>query len=201
MALMEKTSVLNIEDITFGYIKEKLIYENFSLDLKKGEICSIVGASGSGKSTLFELITKNLQPFSGTIQTKKLACIYQDPYSSFHPSFSIVEQINDVVESYEESELQHLLKHLKLSRELIYKNPHELSGGQLQRCSILRAVLIKPDLILADEPTSALDNIIALETMKMLISFLDKFGILLITHDRALANWCSDIIINIDEQR
>ena len=199
MVFMEKNSVLHIQDVTFGYIKEKLIYDCFSLELQKGDICAIVGASGSGKSTLFELITQNLKPFRGTIKTKKLACIYQDPYSSFHPSFSIIEQINDVVESYEESELQFILKKLELSRELIYKKPHELSGGQLQRCSILRAVLMKPDLILADEPTSALDNIIALETMKMLISFLDKFGILLITHDRALANWCSDTIINIEK--
>jgi len=198
---MEKNSVLLIQDLTFGYIKEKLIYENFSLDLKKGDICSIVGSSGSGKSTLFELITKNLNPLHGTIKTKKISCIYQDPYSSFHPSFTVIEQINDVVDSYEESELQYILKKLELSRELIYKKPHELSGGQLQRCSILRAILIKPDLILADEPTSALDNIIALETMKMLISFLDKFGILLITHDSALAKWCSDKIINIENRK
>ena len=197
---MEKNSVLCIEDVTFGYIKEKLIYENFSLELKKGDICAIVGASGSGKSTLFELITKNLQPFDGVIKTKKIACIYQDPYSSFHPTYTIIEQINDVVESYGEDELQYILKKLELSRVLIYKKPHELSGGQLQRCSILRAILIKPDLILADEPTSALDNVIALETMKMLISFLDKFGILLITHDSALARWCSDTIINIERK-
>lgn len=197
---MEKDSILHIQDVTFGYRKEKLIYKNFNLKLKKGEVCAIVGSSGSGKSTLFELITQNLRPFSGIIQTKKLACIYQDPYSSFHPSFSVIEQINDVVESYGEDELQYILKKLELSRELIYKKPHELSGGQLQRCSILRAILIKPDLILADEPTSALDNIIALETMKMLISFLDKFGILLITHDSSLAKWCSDTIINIEKK-
>ena len=128
----------------------------------------------------------------------KVASIYQDPYSSFHPTYNIIEQINDVVESYTMTELDEILQKLNLQKELIYKKPHELSGGQLQRCSILRAVLIKPDLLLADEPTSALDNITALETMKMLISFLDRFGILLITHDRALASWCSDTIINID---
>jgi peptide/nickel transport system ATP-binding protein len=86
---------------------------------------------------------------------------------------------------------------LDLDYELISKKQHQLSGGQLQRCSILRAILMKPDLLLADEPTSALDNIIALDTMKMLISFLDNFGILLITHDRDLATWCSDKIIDI----
>jgi peptide/nickel transport system ATP-binding protein len=58
---------------------------------------------------------------------------------------------------------------------------------------------MKPDIILADEPTSALDNIVALETMKMLIELLDNFAILLITHDSDLANWCSDKIINIED--
>jgi peptide/nickel transport system ATP-binding protein len=58
---------------------------------------------------------------------------------------------------------------------------------------------MKPDLLLADEPTSALDNVIALDVMKLLIKFLDRFGILLITHDDEMATWCSDKIINIGE--
>ena len=88
---------------------------------------------------------------------------------------------------------------LDLTNEILSLKPHKLSGGQLQRCSILRALLMKPDLLLADEPTSALDNIIALDTMKMLVRFIDKFGILLITHDNDLATWCSDQIINIEK--
>lgn len=199
MVFMEKTEILNIKEITFGYTKEKLIYENFSLSLSKGEIVSIVGASGSGKSTLFELITKNLTPNKGSIKTKKISSIYQDPYSSFHPTYNIYEQITDVVQCVDKKELGTILKNLNLEEELLYKKPHELSGGQLQRCSILRAILMKPDLLLADEPTSALDNITALETMQMLIKFLDRFGILLITHDSNLAHWCSNKIINIDK--
>lgn len=57
---------------------------------------------------------------------------------------------------------------------------------------------MKPDLLLADEPTSALDNIIALDVMKVLITFTNRFGILIITHDEDLARWCSDEIINIE---
>ena len=196
---MKENSILEIKNINFGYNKDKLVYKDFSLSLNKNEIISIVGASGSGKSTLFELITSNLKPFSGEIKVKKIASIYQDPYSSFHPTYSIIEQIDDVVEDYTKDEIEGILNKLDLDSKLILKKPHQLSGGQLQRCSILRAILMKPDLILADEPTSALDNIIALETMKMLISFLDKFGILLITHDMSLAQWCSDKIINIDK--
>ena len=194
-----KNCILKIENLTFGYSKANLVYEKFNLELNKGDIVSLVGSSGSGKSTLFELITHNLRPINGTIKTKKIATIYQDPYSSFHPTYNIKEQIDDVVDVYGNNELNKLLDILNLESSILQKKPHELSGGQLQRCSILRAILMKPDLLLADEPTSALDNITALETMQMLVKFLDRFGILLITHDTNLARWCSDKIINIDK--
>ncbi|WP_281950922.1 ATP-binding cassette domain-containing protein [Nitrosophilus kaiyonis] len=187
---MEK--VLKIKNLTFGYTKDKLLYKNFSLEIKRGEIVSIVGPSGIGKSTLFELIAGFLKPISGEIEVKKFSQIYQDPYTSFHPTYKIIDQIADVcdIKDIEKNALK-----MNIEKELLYKVPHELSGGQLQRCSILRAIMMKPDLILADEPTSALDNIIQLQVMKLLVSLLDKVGILLITHDLNLAKWCSDNII------
>ena len=190
--------VLQIKELNFGYKKDKLIYENFSLDLKKSEIKAIVGSSGSGKSTLFELITNNLKPLKGEISSSKIASIYQDPYSSFHPTYSILEQINDVIINLDMIELKELLKQLNLEYDLVEKKPHELSGGQLQRCSILRALLMKPELLLVDEATSALDNIIALDVMKLILKFLPNYGILLITHDLHLASWCSDEIIKLE---
>jgi peptide/nickel transport system ATP-binding protein len=86
---------------------------------------------------------------------------------------------------------------MNLERDLLEKYPHELSGGQLQRCSILRALLMKPDLMMLDEPTSALDNVIQLDVMKMLLGHLDKMGMLLITHELDIARWCADEIIEI----
>ncbi len=190
--------LLDINNLTFGYTKNNLIYEKFSLSINSGEIVTIVGASGSGKSTLFELITNNLKPISGTIEVAKLSSIYQDPYNSFHPSFSIINQILDVVD--DTNELDYLCKHLSLDQNLLKNKPHQLSGGQLQRCSILRSLLMKPDLLLADEPTSALDNVIALEVMQLLVKFLDRFAILLITHDEHLASWCSDKVIRLEDK-
>ena len=189
-----KECVLEIDDLTFGYNKEKLLYQDFSIKVKRGEVVSIVGASGSGKSTLFELIVGSLSPLKGSIKKAKISQIFQDPYTSFHPSYTIINQIEDVADTAKAKEF---CKKLNLDYELLYRLPHELSGGQLQRCSNLRAHLMEPDLILADEPPSALDNIFQLDVMKMLMKFLDKVGILLITHDLDLAKWCSDKIVEI----
>ena len=190
---MHKGSVLNIENLTFGYGKKRLL-ENFSLKVKRGELVAVVGRSGVGKSTLFELIAGNLEPIEGIIEVKSIAWIFQDPYSSFHPSYSILEQILEVAKS---KEYKKYLDSLALNEDNLNALPHELSGGQLQRCSILRALLMQADLLLCDEPTSALDNIVQLDTMKLLISLLDRVGILLITHDLDLAKWSADKIVKI----
>lgn len=164
------------------------------MSLKKGELKAIVGESGAGKSTLFELILKNISPLSGEIKSARCAQVFQDPYSSFHPSYTLLNQIKDVASL---DSLEEYLDLINLESNLLLKLPHELSGGQLQRASILRAMLMKPDLLLLDEPTSALDNVIQLEVMKMLMKNLDKMGMLLITHDKELALWCADEVIKI----
>jgi peptide/nickel transport system ATP-binding protein len=187
-------TLLEIKDLCFGYTKEKLLFDGFSIILKKGELKAIVGQSGAGKSTLFELILQNLKPLSGSIKSARCSEVFQDPYSSFHPSYKIINQIADVAPL---KMLDYYLKKMQLSRELLEKLPHELSGGQLQRASIVRAMLMQPDVLLLDEPTSALDNVVQLEVMQMLVDTLNDMGMLLITHDIELAKWCADEIIEI----
>ena len=189
-----KNNVLEIKDLSFGYSKQELLFKNFSITVKQGELKAIVGESGAGKSTLFELILGNLKPHSGSISVMRSSEIFQDPYSSFHPSFSLLQQIKDVAAL---DNLETLLNKMNLEYDLLLKLPHELSGGQLQRASILRAILMKPKLLLLDEPTSALDNVIQLEVMKMLITNLDSMGMLLITHDMDLASWCANEVVRI----
>ena len=190
--------VLEIKKLTFGYKKNNFIFENFDLELKKGELKTIFGKSGSGKTTLFELILGNLKQQSGEIRKSKTAMIFQDPFSSFHPTYTIFEQIKDVVNRDFKDEVDNILSKLSLEESLLNKKPYELSGGQLQRCSILRAILLKPDLLLIDEPTSALDNIIAYDTMKLIVNLLSDCGILLVTHDIDMASWCSNEIIRLE---
>lgn len=187
-------NILSIQNLDFGYDRENLLYKEFSLELKKGEIKTVVGASGSGKSTLLELIVGNLKPFSGTIKAGRISQVFQDPYSSFHNSYSIINQIKDVAPI---DEIGIYLDEMNLDRKLLDKKPFELSGGQLQRASIVRALLMKPELLLLDEPTSALDNVIQLDVMQLLLKHLDKVAMLLITHELELAKWCSDEIIEL----
>ncbi len=187
-------NILEVKNLSFGYDKDSLLFDDLSITLKKGEVKAIVGASGAGKSTIFELILGNLKPLSGTINSTSVSEVFQDPYSSFHPSYSILNQIKDVAPL---DKIDEILQSINLEYELLLKLPHELSGGQLQRASIVRAMLMKPSLMLLDEPTSALDNIIQLEVMSLLMNSLDEMGMLLITHDLELAEWCADEVIMI----
>lgn len=199
MIILNNEFILDIKNLDFSYKENAPIYKNFSLSLKQGELITIFGKSGSGKTTLFELIMGTIKPQKGTIEKKDLSLIFQDPYNSFHPTYPILEQIKDVVQRDFDDELKSFLEELNLEEELLIKKPHELSGGQLQRCSILRALLMKPKLLLVDEPTSALDNIMAYDVMKLLIKYLDSCAILLITHDEQMAKWCSDKIIRLED--
>lgn len=186
--------VLEVNNISFGYTKDMFLFRDFSLSLQMGEIKAIVGPSGAGKSTLFELILGHRKPFSGSIVSSNLSQVFQDPYSSFHPTYTIRNQIQEVtsMEGY-----IGLLNQMGLEEEHLDALPHKLSGGQLQRCSILRALLMKPKLLLLDEPTSALDNLNQLDIMKLIVDNVRNMGVLLITHDGDLAQWCADEIITL----
>ena len=184
-------NVLEINNLNFSF-DEKPLFRNFNLEIKQGEAICILGESGSGKSTLLELIAKSLKCDKNSIRVNKVSQIFQDPYTSFHHSYSIINQMKDVCNT---DDIYELLEVLKLDKELIYKKPFELSGGELQRLSIIRALLMKPKLLLADEPTSALDKVVELELMKFLVTRLKDMAIIFVTHDEDLAKWFADRII------
>ncbi len=149
-----------------------------SFKLRKGEVLGIVGESGSGKTTVGRCILGLEQVTSGEIHFKgyplhrlpedewskvrpKLQMVFQDPYDSLHPRMTIqkvLEQPLYLMQDMSKNDLQErvfeLLDMVRLPRETISKYAYELTGGQLQRIGIARAISTNPDLIVLDEPTS-----------------------------------------------
>ena len=155
-----------------------------------GAILVLSGPSGAGKSTIFELILKNLKAKNGIINSvTSISQVYQDPYSSFHPSYSLLHQIQDVAST---EKIYEYIKSLNLDYNLLNKLPHELSGGQLQRASILRSMLMEPELLLLDEPTSALDPIAAAKVEELILELKKDYTIIMVTHSMQQAARISD---------
>ncbi|MFP3233822.1 MAG: ATP-binding cassette domain-containing protein [Sulfolobaceae archaeon] len=205
----------------------KRIYVNavngVSLDVKKGEIVSLIGESGSGKTTLGKAMLRLVDIYSGKIYwdstdvtrlregklrrlRKDFQLIQQDPYGALDPRLTIYEilaeglRLHELVNSREEEreKIYEMLKIVKLSppENFIKKRPYELSGGQRQRVVVARALLLQPKFIVADEPISMLDA----STRGQILEFILKdrearqTAYLFITHDISIASYISDKI-------
>ena len=172
-----KEDLLIIENIskTFKVDKNKELQalKNINIRLKKGECIGIVGESGCGKSTLARIIVGIEKKTSGKIifdnkeiegisKTKDIQMIFQNPLSSFNPRMKIVDYMWEPLRNYFNLSKKDSIPLIKkslidvgLDENALEKYPHEFSGGQLQRITIARAVVIKPKLIVCDEITSA----------------------------------------------
>ena len=214
-----KEDLLIIENIskTFKVDKNKELQalKNINIRLNKGECIGIVGESGCGKSTLARIIVGIERKTSGKIifdnkeiegisKTKDIQMIFQNPLSSFNPRMKIVDYMWEPLRNYFKLSKKDSIPFIKkslidvgLDENALEKYPHEFSGGQLQRITIARAIIIKPKLIVCDEITSALDVSVQkqiLELLKKLQKDLD-LSYLFIGHDLAVVQDISQKII------
>ena len=214
-----KEDLLIIENIskTFKVDKNKELQalKNINIRLKKGECIGIVGESGCGKSTLARIIVGIEKKTSGKIifdnkeiegisKTKDIQMIFQNPLSSFNPRMKIVDYMWEPLRNYFKLSKKDSIPLIKkslidvgLDENALEKYPHEFSGGQLQRITIARAVVIKPKLIVCDEITSALD----VSVQKQILELLKKLqkdlhlSYLFIGHDLAVVQDISQKIV------
>ncbi|MCE3286547.1 MAG: ABC-type oligopeptide transport system ATPase component [Gaiellaceae bacterium] len=198
---------------------ELLAVQNVSFDVHPGEVVSLIGESGSGKSTIGKMILRLLKVTRGnivfdgvdisTLGGRELKAYYadvqgvfQDPFSSYNPIFK-ADRVFTMLRSEYFSGLSATDWHAKLEKSLdavslnpgdvLGKYPHQLSGGQLQRMLIARALMLDIRLLVADEIISMLDASTRIDVLNLLGDLKSRgLGILFITHDLSLGNYISD---------
>jgi len=198
--------------------------KDMSLIIFEGETVALVGQSGSGKSTIAKLIMGLEPPDKGKIFLEekqvafprkrefygKVQMVFQNPYDAINPRMTIretitepliIQEIGNETEQKDKASKVLLEVGLPTTDDFLESYPDCLSGGELQRLAIARALILDPKILIADEPTSALDAIVQARIFKLLMELQEQrgLGILLITHDLALARKIADRIIVIND--
>lgn len=215
MALLEVKNLKKIYTTRFGGNQVQAL-KNVNFSVEKGEYIAIMGESGSGKTTLLNILASLDKPTSGTVllSGKNLTTIKEKDISSFRrdnlgfvfqdfnllDTFSLEDNIflPLVLSGKTYSEMNDRIRPLakKLGIEdILKKYPYEVSGGQKQRCAVARALITKPQIVLADEPTGALDSRSTDELLK-LFSDIHRDGqtILMVTHSTRAASCASRVL-------
>jgi peptide/nickel transport system ATP-binding protein/oligopeptide transport system ATP-binding protein len=192
--------------------------EEVSFTLDRGETLALVGESGAGKSTVGRLILRLIEPDSGVVLLggqdvkeierinrsgwrRRAQMIFQDPYSSFDPRVPLGDSIGEPLQIHfgmkraeRRSRCIELLERVGMGAHHMDRFPRELSGGQLQRAAVARALTMEPELIICDEPVAALDVSIRAQVLNLLSELQNDLGIsyLFISHDLALVEVFAD---------
>ncbi|MBV0893656.1 ABC transporter ATP-binding protein [Microbacterium sp. NC79] len=218
-------NIVEIEGLTKVYPKrgskeDFYAVKDVSLAIPRGETVAIVGESGSGKTTTARMLLKVIEPTAGVMRfdgqdvaqlkgkelrsfRQKVQPIFQDPYSSLNPMFTIERIIAEPLEFYKRgnasarrTKVRELMEAVALPTSMLHRYPSELSGGQRQRVAIARSLALDPELIVCDEPVSALDVLVQDQILTLLGDLQRERGLsyLFISHDLAVVRLISDYV-------
>lgn len=229
----EKRLLLSVKDLKIHYpvkVRGKGIFaqkkvvravDGISFDVFEGETLGIVGESGCGKSTTGKAIVRLNKPTEGSITyegidlfhcnkeeaarlNKEIQIIFQDPYSSLDPRFTVGHSIAEPLIVHKESSSKdrykrviELMEAVGLREEVYNRYPHEFSGGQRQRVGVARALALNPKLLVCDEPVSALDVSIQAQILNLMEELQKKFGLtyIFISHNLSVVEHICDRIL------
>lgn len=226
---VETEEVIRVENLTKefpirGAKGDKKILravDDVSFTLQKGHTLALVGESGSGKSTVANMVLNLLDPTSGTVYYKgtdlstlgskelfkmrrKLQVVFQNPYGSLDPMYSIYRCIEEPLSVHKvgnrksrEKRVAELLDMVAMPRSTMRRYPNELSGGQRQRIAVARALALEPEVIVLDEAVSALDVLVQNQILQLLAELQDNLDLsyLFITHDLAVVRQTADDVV------
>lgn len=217
--------IIQVKNFHFSYAPrlaqktDNWTLRNLNFSLEAGGVLGVVGESGSGKSTLIRNLCGLLPVTKGHIEVagrnvgavsahekldlrRSIQLIYQNPKRSFDPRMKIGVSVSQPIRSLEKrvpsnSELADLLARVGLQSEHLDRFPHELSGGQMQRIAIARALSVKPIILLADEPTSALDVSVQAQALKLIAELREELNLtmVLVSHDLAVVGRITSSVI------
>lgn len=205
----------------YGTAENKIMaLRGVSLDFRKNEFVSILGASGCGKTTMLNIVGgldryTDGDIFIDGVSTKKYKDVDWDTYRNhkigfIFQSYNLISHLN-IIENVELSltlsgiSASERKKRAEKALEAVglqdkkYQKPNQLSGGQMQRVSIARALINNPSIILADEPTGALDSVTSVQIMELLKELANDRLVIMVTHNRELAETYSTRIVTISD--
>ena len=191
--------------------------DGLSINIGRAEIVGLVGESGSGKTTLARVILNLIKPTNGRViingvdmarATKsemsqireKVSVVFQDPASNLNPRQTLESSIirpmviHGKPKAAAREKARETMNMVKMDEQYLRNYPHQLSGGQLQRIAIARALALEPQVMILDEPTSALDISVQAQVLNLLLDLQEGMGLtyLIITHDLNVIRYFSD---------
>lgn len=196
------------------------VLNNCDIDIPQGEIVGLMGKSGCGKSTLAKILLRLIPCDSGKIIfegkditnanrkelfsfRQRVQYISQRPESFFDPIMTLGKSLKEPLavfnKTVDEEKIKKLLDTVKLNEAILARYPHQVSGGEIQRLSIARALLLEPQILVLDEPTSMLDISVQAQILHLLknIQQEQNLAYLLITHDKSIANWMCHRVVEL----
>jgi peptide/nickel transport system ATP-binding protein/oligopeptide transport system ATP-binding protein len=226
MPLLEVQNLRTWFPVVGGVMRRKVsdirAVDDVSFKVEAGHTVGLVGESGSGKTTVGRTILKLIESTSGRVfyngrdvlplserefrpLRREMQMIFQDPFGSLNPRFTIGEIVGEALEIHfptmtradRAARVADLLVLVGLKADMMRRYPHEFSGGQRQRIGIARALAVEPRFIVCDEPVSALDVSVQAQIVNLLQDLQEQFGIayLFIAHDLAVVEHISDHVL------
>lgn len=217
---MDFDSFIVFENVTKEYSENSVALKDVSFHIRKGEFISLVGRSGAGKSTVLKLLIREEEPSGGYIffdgenintlehgelpkLRRRIGTVFQDfkllPSKTAYENIAFALEVLGSPQTEIEEDVPQVLELVGLMGKA-ENFPHELSGGEKQRISLARALIHRPDIVVADEPTGNLDPFHTWEIINLLLK-INQLGttVILATHDKEIVNKLRKRVISLDK--